>query len=231
MGQAKRRKLEIEVLKQIPRASVEAIHEAGHALGRFLTAEDMGVPVEQAIDHIAMHAPGAVQMGDSHDGSRSLSSRGVTYGRMFSKEIEQAAEPVIERYRKGQMPKARLRREVIAAARLAGADIERWLRARAIIMVAGPMPEAKHTRRRFEQVWNGYEAESDRADFELDADAADVTAAKRAELLQAAQSYLRTVIDDRAVRDAVRLLASRLPKSGRMEGREVAAILAAALQR
>jgi hypothetical protein len=70
MGEAKRRRGEIDQLKQRsakinrrleqlrrPRSAIYAIHEAGHAFGRFRTAPLMGIEVHEAVDRIEVDSP------------------------------------------------------------------------------------------------------------------------------------------------------------------------------
>jgi len=71
--------------------------ESGHAVGRFLTAEAMGIEADAAVAYIEMH--------DGDPAPKSLGSEGrlygvaaTTFGPFWSAEIEAASRPVNERY-------------------------------------------------------------------------------------------------------------------------------------
>jgi hypothetical protein len=136
MGQAKRRKAEIRKLK-IP---IVAIHEAGHAVARFLTAEMMGYEPAEAVWKIVMDS-GPVRKAAGSDGQTHLYQiQATTYGYTWSKEIEDASREVNARYgiERIQTRYHEYRADVIAAARAAGADIGQWARAVIFITIAGP---------------------------------------------------------------------------------------------
>ena len=63
---------------------------------------------------------------------------------------------------------------MIATARAAGADINKWLLAKAIIAAAGAAAEAKFLHRAFSEIWDGYEAENDMVDLVRNAKCADL---------------------------------------------------------
>ncbi|MER9585254.1 hypothetical protein [Mesorhizobium sp. M0276] len=66
---------------------ITAVHEAGHAVGRLLTAEDMGVPFDQAVHSIEI---GAGPSWRSADGRIVLDSEAICYGPAVSRELQVA---------------------------------------------------------------------------------------------------------------------------------------------
>jgi hypothetical protein len=65
------------------RHAIVAVHEAGHAVARVLTADDMGVEPEEAIDYI--------EVGDEYAGildGEELIGAAICFGPLFSTEIE-----------------------------------------------------------------------------------------------------------------------------------------------
>ena len=74
MGQAKLRRSEIESLRGQSKPSLAAVHEAGHAVARFLTAPAHGFAPGDTVVSIEMR----------HGG-------GTTLGPMFTAEIDTAA--------------------------------------------------------------------------------------------------------------------------------------------
>ena len=67
---------------------VVAVHEAGHALARYLTAEMMGLSKEESVHSIVVHVPREMPKGKSVDGTMMTSEQATTLGPMFSKEID-----------------------------------------------------------------------------------------------------------------------------------------------
>ena len=65
------------------------IHEAGHAVARYLTAQDFGYTTNHSISYIEV-AP-ATPVGRSVDGIMNLTLQATTYGPMLSKEIQEIA--------------------------------------------------------------------------------------------------------------------------------------------
>jgi hypothetical protein len=74
------------IARKRPTDRVVAVHEAGHAVGRVLTAEQLGYSLEDAIDRIDV---GVASGGRSVslDGRAKLISQAVTFGPKFSREL------------------------------------------------------------------------------------------------------------------------------------------------
>jgi hypothetical protein len=96
MGQAKRRKAEIEQLKRenARGISIVAVHEAGHVAGRFMTAELMGLDPDDAVSFVEMHHPDTARVYRGLDGNLYI-PQATTYGPMYSRAIEAASEIVM----------------------------------------------------------------------------------------------------------------------------------------
>jgi hypothetical protein len=71
---------------------VVAVHEAGHAVARVLTASDLGLSSEEAISHIEVGIGNS--MAESKDGKMQLMSQAVTFGPMLSREIGAALKRI-----------------------------------------------------------------------------------------------------------------------------------------
>jgi len=56
------------------------IHEAGHAVGRYLTADAFGIERGHSISHIDIYPDSAGPIGHSQDGKMVLVSQATTFG-------------------------------------------------------------------------------------------------------------------------------------------------------
>lgn len=161
MGQAKLRRGEIECLRRQRKPRIGAVHEAGHAVARFLTADRFGIAAADAVVSIEMYLCG-----------------GTTFGPMFSLDLAEAAARVHARYSTDggeEVPASilTLLRErpngyfglVMDEACNSGADIATWLEAKITQCVAGPMAEAIYRRRAFEEVIRSPECRTDIGDI------------------------------------------------------------------
>ena len=231
MGQAKRRKAEIETLKKLPPPSADVVHEAGHAVARYMTRDAMGCSAREAVIYIEMHDPTTQGEWVSSDGRALLSSRGVTAGSFFSKDMHRAERAAVERYRlrfgDDITPECEeaLWREIIASARADGADIDAWLRASAIGAVSGGMAEAKIRAESFDSVFFSYSCDADRNALIDCFVAAETGGGRQWEILDDAIQYSRQMFETPKIWQATRILASRLLQVERMVGGDVADIL------
>jgi len=197
---------------------VTAVHEAGHAVARVLTADAMGFSAEEAVICIKMGAT-AEPHGVSADDRSYLVSAARTDGPRFSAEIDQHANP--------EHPE-RLE-QTLAAAKQAGADIHAWLEANSLFTVFASVAEAKFLGVPSLDVWLSPGSEDDRSTLDLNArlaglddDATEVlktrTLARAAELVERPDVWR-----------AVLAVADNLPTRGRIEGAEIARIVAEAI--
>ncbi len=205
---------------------VVAIHEAGHAVARYVTAAEMGYSTGEIIHRIEIAAddpPTAI--GTSADGTMALFSEGATRGPMFAKDMNAAAGKVIRgralldgTNATGPLTGDALA-EIVATARAEGADIDAWLRARALQAVFGPMVEAAYTQIPFEEIWNGNQAQSDAMSFFRDcalAGVADVSGIQR--LLDGAIQRGNELLKRADVCRAVSALGLHLSQNGTTAG-------------
>src|SRR4051812_10289096 len=93
MRETKRRKTEIEALKGhwARGISITAIHEAGHIVGRIMTAEVMGTEPARAVVSVQMYRTVPFISGR---GRRKHRMGGITRGPMYSAAIQTVAEAV-----------------------------------------------------------------------------------------------------------------------------------------
>lgn len=207
-------------------AKVVAVHEAGHALARYLTAEALGFEADEAIAYIEVafvplpHA--------SLDGKATLSSSAVTFGPMYSMAMinHLQSNPVPQDMGPGHP--VTIRAEV-AACKAAGIDVASWAALKAFVCMAGAAAEAKFTGRPAGEVVNGYECENDLSDAVRDCLLAGMTSAEATNVANNALDHAETAFADPRQWRAVLALADSLPVSGRVQGQRAAAIIARAL--
>jgi hypothetical protein len=199
---------------------VVAIHEAGHAVARVLTIGELGYSVDKAIHSIDLKDAAA---GMSIDRKTQLRSQAVTYGLLFSREIENyaAAFKAARLENRGAPKTGKDTLEVLTQiVRAARADIGRWFRARTFISVSGSMAEAIYRGKTFNGIWAAYEAEEDVKSTIKDGLIAGMTTDEiETEIVRTAalSAYL---MEKPNVWRAVNGLAEILPIQGRMEGSE-----------
>src|SRR5207247_2383867 len=115
-----------------------AVHEAGHAVARVLLAKQMGIDPYKAVSYIEVHEH-PIAIGVSFDGKAAMSSQAITFGPMFSDEIQKGMGLLLE-------AGSSIAHEAVVAglarARDKGADIDGWLEGRMVIAVAGGAAEA-----------------------------------------------------------------------------------------
>jgi len=201
---------------------VVAVHEAGHAVGRILSAGDMGLNPTDAIAYIDI-APDTGPM-TSFDKSVTLKSQATTFGPMISREIQAVwdrrhADISKDQWNLSAMP------EVIKQAKDEGADIGKWLRAKMLMTVLGSMAEAKLTGKHFQEVWDSYECEQDVKDAVRDGVMAGLETPEISAAIDAAMLTASELIAQPNVWKAITALADRLPSHGRMLGPQASAIV------
>jgi hypothetical protein len=115
--------------------------------------------------------------------------------------------------------------QVMAKARAAGADVLRWLRARALIDVFGPAAHAKLLGVPIREVWERSSAAYDRDSLLSSGRLAGLDDKAIDALANEAINTAREMIERPAVWRAVLAVADRLPPFGKVEGKEVAHIV------
>ena len=206
---------------------VIAVHEAGHAVARYLTAEDFGIDVKAAITHIEI--AGGTHLGASADGEMQFISQATTYGPQLTRELQE----VFHRETVNVPREALIERHVVDAIKVAqteGADVEKWLRGRMLIAVFASVAEAKYTGRPVDVVLHSYESEDDlRSAIKeglwagLDIDAIQIR-------LDEAVATAMSLIQRKDIQRAIKSLADALPARGRMSGTKAVRIIRISMQ-
>jgi hypothetical protein len=199
-----------------------AYHEAGHAIGRFLAAEDCGIAAEHSIDRIEIYGGGATVRGSN---GQLVKSAATTHGRRFPDAIAidvarelNAGRPITDRF-------------IAEAFANSSADLDRWLRGRALSMVSGGVSEGLATGRDVRQILNSPECKSDLTDFCKDCRTIGRTDTDE----------INAILDDAVTRAlehlsrpdvwaAMNAVARRLPAAGRVKGPEIIGIITAAMK-
>src|SRR5262249_29443522 len=213
---AKRRKAEIDRLKRArPKGlSAIAIHEAGHAVARFMTAKRMGYDCQaDALMRVVIHPRETAAKFIGQDGILRYSG-GRTFGPWFSKEIEATLDAANVRHDPVETSLKELR-PVIAAARAAGANIDNWVYAKVIQSGAGPAAEAKAMGRPCNEVLA--ENEGDRDQASLACLAAGMSPDEGSTLLRKVAAHLEVEFAKPNIWDALLVLAAAFPKDGEMD--------------
>jgi hypothetical protein len=207
-------------------AKVVAVHEAGHAVARYLTAEELGHDTEDAIFYIEVGfvAPRRA----SFDGKAMLSSSAVTFGPMYSRPMIDYLKrnPVLQDH--GATHPVTIQTQVDAC-KAAGIDVAEWAALKTFICMAATAAEAKFTGRPIEEVANSYQCEDDLRDAMRDCLLAGMTTAEATNVVNNVLDHAEEVFADPRVWAAVLAVADSLPAVGRVEGRQVAAIIRDAL--
>lgn len=202
---------------------IVAIHEAGHALGRFTTAELLGFKTSEAIVYI-----------DSGWGSPYLATdgtiyavRATTYGPMYSR-------PMIDYLLlAGPAAASSVSHESsvleVAMCKMAGIDVACWAKAKGVVAMAGPVAEAIYSRRDIQDVLQRHECQSDVSDLYRDCSLAGLSIKNADVCLSRSVEIAFQTLTSANIWQSVEALASRIPSVGRMEGKRAAEIIQAAL--
>jgi len=205
---------------------VTAIHEAGHAVARILTAKDFGIDEAEAVHHIEIELMNAY--GASRDGSMGLLSGAVTYGPRLSFELQQFLGIASNGVPQNQISESHIV-NAFQAAEATGHDISDWLRSRMLIAVFGAAAEAQYTGRDIEDVWNGYEAEADVNTARADGSYPGLSNSQTDDFIAEAINRARYLISQPNVWAAVTSVADNMPDRGKMAGKWVVGLCRSAL--
>jgi hypothetical protein len=199
---------------------IAAIHEAGHAVAKVLAIEELEWDLREAIADIEIHCD----------------QSGVTRGHMFSRGIEEGSQKFKSGYLaefgipSGTDVRSFLTR-VFRHGRNAGADIERWFRARTFDAVSGPVAEAIYSNQSFHQVWESDHAMGDRSSVASDALLADMPPEHVIQAIDHMAALSAHIMEKTSVWTAVLTLAKALPAVGRMAGSDAITCIASAIPR
>jgi hypothetical protein len=202
--------------------SIVAVHEAGHVVGRFLTADLMGYDQAVAVSFIDMHDPFSQEPYKGPDG-QLYSEAAITYGPQFSGEINDAVAA------SGRDAVALSDAASIYIARAKGADIIVWAKAKLMIAMAGPVAEAIDRNISFAEVQCFTECENDFVDAKATCRTVGWSDEESAAAMTAAANAVYEKFENPGVWGGLLKLAAMLPAEGRVEGSEAWAIYSAAL--
>jgi hypothetical protein len=200
---------------------VVAVHEAGHAVARFLVADDFGRPPEEMIRYI--------EVGLAHAAEDTPVAQATTFGATFSTELQSVIDRTAAVTGRNSITNEEIR-EAFTVARSEGIDVDRWLRARLLIMTLASVAEAMHSGRSIVEVWNSPESESDLRGALRDGYRAGIADGQIAYFIREALERSEELIRQETVQRAIEALADALPDQGRIAGRRAAAIIHHALQ-
>jgi hypothetical protein len=190
------------------------VHEAAHAVGRIFSAEAHDIPVENMVDNIVVRI-----------------SVATTYGPIFPRVVQDALQKHIK------AAAASGKKEVapvfsimeIEKAREQGVDIERWLKAKLVMIALGPCAEAKLTGRDTFEVFNSAECRGDYDDAMSTCNYAGTGAQRGGELIVAAIEAATAMLEQPNVWRAVIAVADLVPRRGILPGDTIVRAATAAL--
>jgi hypothetical protein len=200
---------------------VVAIHEAGHAVGRIMTAEWMGFASEDAIAVIDT-CPGR----PSECGDWILMPQATTYGPMYSRAMNDHLIANVDQ-------QVSISRETllldVAMCKSAGIDVLDWAKGKAVIAMFGPVAEAIFTGRDVREVVHSPECGNDLSDASRDCSLAGMSEEDAVKVADWAIETATAMLSAANVRRAVKALADSLPSAGCMSGKRAARIINQAL--
>jgi hypothetical protein len=190
---------------------ITAVHEAGHAVGRYAVAAERGYTPEQAIFFVEM-GPGAGGVEDSI---------GYTAGAMLTHALDEWLNIGADDH----FSYADLAGK-FAFAREEGLDVDLCVDCQILVIVSGPAAEARFTERPIDHVMHNGAGYADLLDAQrvLELFGHSNEEQRLQQFRKAANRAVSLMNDERYWR-AVTKLADRLPIVGRVEGHQVAAII------
>jgi hypothetical protein len=198
-----------------------AVHEAGHAVARILTASDFGISEDIAVERIEIGS--GSPMGESSDGHVKFISLATTYGPMLTAELQDvfskfAASIPPEQIQRGHIT------EALKLAETSGSDLSVWLRARMLMAVFGAVAEARYLGKNVHDVWDDYSSESDVRGAVMDGLHAGLEAPEISDFIEEAIRRATFLIRQPEVWSAIVHVADNMPNRGEMPGSLVATI-------
>lgn len=194
------------------------VHEAGHAVARYLTAATLGHNVEEAIDSIETHFDEMPTV--SSDGKMLISKQATTWGPMYSRPMVD----VLQSSLKNDTLEAD-----VAQCIAAGVDVKKWAEAKAVICMSGPVAEAFYTKREVKTVMMSYECENDRRNAVRDCILAGLSRDEGSPIIDGAIEIAMNSFARPEVWRAVLTLADNLPSQGQLDGKRAAEIIKQAM--
>jgi hypothetical protein len=138
LNRAQRRRLSRRVAGTISHQI--RVHEAGHAVARYFTANLLGWPVEDSVQRVEFGTRAEQVKKDNAGVLRCY--QGTTFGHFLSREMNELFRP----YSRGGLTPTR---EHFAMFEKAGIDLDTWSLVRYILTLAGVVAEYKHTGEKF----------------------------------------------------------------------------------
>lgn len=217
ISRKERRAAKAEARKNRP---ITAVHESGHAVARYLTAELQGYAKYEAISHIDCDS-GLVMKSD---GTVHL-IEATTYGPMFSRPIQEA----LLDSGGGHINDAHISTTYMVKFREAGIDVRGSAQVKALVCVAGPIAEAIYRKKNINAVLASDVAKSDVDCAIRECKLAGMTDDETIDCYMQAAALAKSMFACTGVWNAVRAMARQMPSSGRMEGQHCANIIQAAI--
>lgn len=186
---------------------VAAVHEAGHAVARYLSADAMGFRTDEAIGYIEIAPP----FSRPSSGAKSiLAPKPAIFGPVHSR-------PMMD-FLKTDAITLNLT-TAVEACKAHGIDVEMWAAVKALICMAGPAAEALFTNRSLSEIAN--ECEHDLEDATRYCLATGMTAQEASKVCNGALDWAREAFDDPRNWAAVLALADSLPSGGTIDGSQI----------
>lgn len=198
---------------------VIAVHEAGHAVGRILAADELGHLPETVITFIEM-GPGPA--------SRVPNCQATVYGPMHSKELNAVFQQCVKDVPTDQWTNKHYQ-EALTLAREEGIDVDRWLKGQLFWTVLGPAAEAMYTGKTLYDVWHGPQSANDFKDAVHQSIRAGLTHGEITAAIEASFNRAEADLNEPNIQLAIYALADALPVAGRMSGKKAHRIIMTAL--
>lgn len=201
---------------------VTAVHEAGHAVGRLLTAKAMGFPFDEAVHSIEI---GTGPGWQSPDGQVVLTSQAICYGPALSRDLQDA-------YRRAYPAREPINADDLYS-RLAGVGTaeqrEVSARAKMLIIAMGPAAEARMLRARWKNVVLSDACAADRIDLGREGRLRGLEGDELIRAINAVGSRAMELVANPSVWRAIDAIAVNLKRD--LSGKRVASLAARFLAR
>ena len=194
---------------------IAAVHEAGHAVARYLSADAMGFRGAEAIDYIEIAPPFS---RPNLAAKTILAPKPAIFGPLYSR-------PMMD-FLKTDSISLDLA-AAVDACKAQGMNVEMWAAVRAFICMAGAAAEAQFTNRSLNEIAN--ERENDLEDATRYCLAAGMTTQEASKVCNRALDWAREAFDDPRNWAAVLALAGSLPSGGSINGGQIEKIITRAM--
>ncbi len=210
-------------LKKKPLDKVTAIHEAGHAVARILTASELGYAPCDAVDYIECGPDRHL----SHSRTHLLESQATTKGPMFSADIAENQQDYIKG--NGGVLTYDDMVNIVAQAKAEGCDIKTWCQTKLAIIAAGPAAEAKYINKPIMEVFESVQCKYDKNDAIGHCLMAGLPKDSIDAMIEGVLATSAETVQHPEIWKAIEAVADMLPAVGRVEGRDVATVVQRAM--